>query len=68
MKSRWLWLLGIIAGALLLYLGIKWWNRDVIQIKAVRINRGSIEQLVTASGFVNAPVYELGPKNWRQDH
>jgi RND family efflux transporter MFP subunit len=41
---------------------VRWWNRDVISIKTATVARGPIEQVVTASGIVDAPVYELGPK------
>ncbi|OGC13224.1 hypothetical protein A3D23_01190 [candidate division WOR-1 bacterium RIFCSPHIGHO2_02_FULL_53_26] len=42
--------------------GIRWWNRDIVEIKTAPIVRGPIEEIVTASGLVDAPVYELGTK------
>jgi RND family efflux transporter MFP subunit len=41
---------------------INWWNRDVVKVKAAEVSRGAIEEVVSASGIVDAPVYELGPK------
>jgi len=41
---------------------LRWWNRDVVPVKTARVTRGTIEALVSASGFVDAPVYELGTK------
>jgi len=62
MKPRWLWLVVIIAVLLAFYVGIKWWNSDVVVIKTAQVVKGTIEQIVSASGFVDAPVYDLGPK------
>jgi multidrug efflux pump subunit AcrA (membrane-fusion protein) len=60
---RWLWIiLGILAVGLAGWIFIRWWNRDVVSIKVATIVRGPIEQVVSASGIVDAPVYDLGPK------
>lgn len=60
---RWLWIiLGVIAVLIVGYFFIRWWNRDVVSIKVARVIRGPIEAVVTASGLVDAPVYDLGPK------
>lgn len=60
---RWLWvILGLLGCLVFWWLGIRWWNRDVVSIKTATVARGPIEQVVTASGIVDAPVYELGPK------
>ncbi|MDD5382056.1 MAG: efflux RND transporter periplasmic adaptor subunit [Candidatus Margulisbacteria bacterium] len=63
MKNRkWLWI--VLAAVLLLggWMFMNWLNRDVIAVKAASVVRGPIEQVVTASGIVDAPVYDLGPK------
>ena len=62
-RIRWPWLILLIiivvtAG----WAGIRWWNRDIVEIKTAPIVRGPIEEIVTASGLVDAPVYELGTK------
>ncbi len=60
---RWVWIiLGLLGFLVVGWLGIRWWNRDVVSIKTAAIVRGPIEQVVTASGIVDAPVYDLGPK------
>lgn len=52
----------VFVAILIIYFGIKWWNRDVITIKTAEIINGKIESVVSASGIVDAPVYELGSK------
>ena len=60
---RWIWIiLGILVVLLAGWIFSRWWNRDVVSIKVGAVARGSIEQVVSASGFVDAPVYELGTK------
>jgi len=62
-NRRWLWIiLGLLGCLVVGWLGIRWYNRNVVSIKAAKVFRGTIEQVVTASGIVDAPVYELGPK------
>ena len=61
--NNWPWLIVIVLVVLLaLWFGVRWWNRDVVAIKTAVVTRGLIEQVVTASGVVDAPVYDLGPK------
>lgn len=60
---KWIWIvIGILVALLVIYTGVKWWNHDVISVKTVMITRGTIEAVVSASGVVNAPIYELGTK------
>ena len=60
---RWLWIILGLSGCMLVgWLGIRWYNKDVVTVKTAAVNRGLIEQVVTASGIVDAPVYELSPK------
>jgi len=60
---RWLWIIiGVLAVLLAGYIFIKWWNRDVVSIKTAAIMKGEIESVISASGIVEAPVYELGSK------
>ena len=63
-KGRnWFLVLGVVVAALLvLWFGVRWYNRDVVNVKTALVTRGPIEQVVTCSGTVNAPVYELAPK------
>ena len=62
-NRKWLWLIIIL---LVLGLGgyifLRWWNSDIITIKTASVTRGKIESIISASGIVNAPVYELGTK------
>ncbi|MBI5701038.1 efflux RND transporter periplasmic adaptor subunit [Candidatus Saganbacteria bacterium] len=44
------------------FIFIRWWNRDIVPIKTAVIAIGPIESVVSASGVVDAPVYDLGPK------
>ncbi|MBI5400297.1 efflux RND transporter periplasmic adaptor subunit [Candidatus Saganbacteria bacterium] len=61
--QNWLWLIITILIILLVgYLDVRWWNRDVLSIKIAVVVRGQIKQIVSASGIVDAPVYNLGPK------
>jgi multidrug efflux pump subunit AcrA (membrane-fusion protein) len=61
-NRRWLWLLGIIAAALVVLAAVRIWNRDIVPVKVAVAGRGPIEAIVSASGTVNAPVYDLGAK------
>jgi multidrug efflux pump subunit AcrA (membrane-fusion protein) len=44
------------------YFGNIWLSKDVVSIKTAFAARGTIEAVVSASGIVDAPVYELGTK------
>lgn len=58
---RWIWIiLGIVLVLLVGYIFIRWWNRGVVAIKVATIVKGPIEAVVSTSGNVDAPVYELG--------
>ncbi|MBN3032489.1 MAG: efflux RND transporter periplasmic adaptor subunit [Candidatus Saganbacteria bacterium] len=57
-----MWIGGAAALLLAVWLGWRWYNHDVVGVKAVKVVRGAIEQVVTASGQVDAPVYDLAPK------
>jgi multidrug efflux pump subunit AcrA (membrane-fusion protein) len=60
---RWLWvILGVIIVLLAVWIFVRWSNRGVISIKTTVVYRGPIEALVSVSGMVDAPVYELSPK------
>lgn len=62
-SRRWPWAVLLIVVLLLAgRFGYSWWNRDIISVKAAPVTRGTIEAIVSASGTVNAPVYELGTK------
>lgn len=61
-KYKWWWILGLIIILLGGWVGYRWYNKDVVTIKVARVVRGEIEQVVAASGTVDAPVYELSPK------
>jgi multidrug efflux pump subunit AcrA (membrane-fusion protein) len=62
-SQKWAWIVFGLLGCLLAgWVGIKWWNRDVVSVKTACVAKGPIEQVVSASGVVDAPVYELGPK------
>jgi multidrug efflux pump subunit AcrA (membrane-fusion protein) len=61
--GNWLYIiLGIIIILAAYYFGNIWWNRDVVSIKTAVVTRGTIEAVVSSSGIVDAPVYELGTK------
>ncbi|MDD5593781.1 MAG: efflux RND transporter periplasmic adaptor subunit [Candidatus Margulisbacteria bacterium] len=60
---KWLWIvLGLLGCLVVGWLGIRWYNRDVVAVKVATVFKGPIEQVVTASGVIDAPVYELSPK------
>ena len=60
---KWIWIvLGLIGCLAVGWLGLRWWNRDVVPVKTAAVARGLIEEVVTASGTVNGPVYELDTK------
>lgn len=61
-SQKWLWLICLAVILLVGWFGLRWWNRDVVEIKTATVSRGLIEEIVTASGLVDAPVYELGTK------
>lgn len=61
-NRRWVWIVGILAVLLIGYIALKWWNRDVVKIKVAAVERGTIEAIISASGLVDAPVYELGSR------
>lgn len=61
-NNKWFWLVGVVVLVLVGWFGYRWSNRDIVTIKTAVVTRGAIEQIVTASGLVDAPVYELGPK------
>jgi multidrug efflux pump subunit AcrA (membrane-fusion protein) len=61
-KIKWLWLMAGVVLLFIIWLGYRWYNRDVITVKVATVVRGPLEQIVTASGQVDAPVYELSPK------
>lgn len=72
MDRRWLWLIIVLVVIVIGgWIGYNWLNRDVVAIKVATVTRGPIEQVVSASGSVDAPVYELGTKlggkiaNWK---
>ncbi|MCU0641266.1 MAG: efflux RND transporter periplasmic adaptor subunit [Candidatus Margulisbacteria bacterium] len=60
--KRWMWVVGALFLLLVGWFGYNWYNRDLITIKVATVVQGPIEQVVTASGIVDAPVYELSPK------
>jgi len=60
---KWLWLiLALLILGLGGYIFLRWWNSDIVAIKTAVIYRAGIESIISASGLVNAPVYELGTK------
>jgi len=60
--KKWLWIVLAIVVIIIGWLGLRWWNRDVVTVKIAPVVVGPIEQVVSASGIVDAPVYELGTK------
>ena len=60
--KRWMWIVGGLVLLLVSWSGYNWYNRDVVGVKVATVVEGPIEQVVTASGIVDAPVYELSPK------
>ena len=62
-KARMAWvIIGIVIVMVVGWLSISWWNRGVVSIKTAVVTSGSIEEVISASGVVDAPVYDLGPK------
>jgi len=62
-NRRWLWIILVVLVVLLAgWMGIRFWNRDIVSIKTAVVMKGPIEQVITASGVMDAPVYDLGPK------
>ncbi len=58
-----IWLgIGLVIVFLFFNLLLKWWNRDVVSVKVAKVEVGTIEAVVSATGIVDAPVYELGTK------
>jgi multidrug efflux pump subunit AcrA (membrane-fusion protein) len=61
--QSWPWIvIGILVVLLAGWIFLRWWNRDVASVKTALVVRGPIEAVISASGLVDAPVYELGPK------
>ncbi len=61
-RLKWWWIVGGLVLLLVGYFGVQWWNKDVVKIKVAAINVGTIEAVVSVSGVVDAPVYDLGTK------
>ncbi|OGC04602.1 hypothetical protein A3H38_02930 [candidate division WOR-1 bacterium RIFCSPLOWO2_02_FULL_46_20] len=62
-NRKWLWvILGVLVVLLAGWIGWRWYNRGVVTVKSAVVTRGTIEAVVSASGIVDAPVYELSPK------
>lgn len=60
---RWLWIVLIIVVALIGWrVTVNIINRDVIAVKTAPVTLASIEEVIAASGIVDAPVYQLGTK------
>ena len=60
--KKWMSVVGALVLLLLVWFGYNWYNRDLVSVKVAVITQGPIEQVVTASGYVDAPVYDLSPK------
>ncbi|MDD4179960.1 MAG: efflux RND transporter periplasmic adaptor subunit [Candidatus Margulisbacteria bacterium] len=60
--QRWMWVVGVIVLLLVSWFGYRWWNRDVVMVKTATVAKGVIEEVISSSGVVDAPVYELGTK------
>jgi len=60
--QKWMWVVGAVVLLLIGWFGVRWYNRDIVSVKVATVVMGPIEQVVTASGLVDAPVYELSPK------
>jgi multidrug efflux pump subunit AcrA (membrane-fusion protein) len=60
--QKWMYVVG--AGVLLLvvWFGLRWYNRGLVSVKVATVVQGPFEQVVIASGIVDAPVYDLSPK------
>lgn len=62
-NRKWVWIVvGIIAVLLVFYFTMRFINRDIVTIKVAKVVKGPIEAVINASGMVDAPVYDLGPK------
>lgn len=62
-KSKlWRWLGLVVLIIIIIFSGWIWFNRGVVKISAVKVERGAIEAVVSASGLVKAPVYNIGPR------
>lgn len=60
---KWLWFIIVVLVVLASgYFFNQWLNRDVVSIKTAKVIRGRIEAVISASGIVDAPVYDLGTK------
>jgi multidrug efflux pump subunit AcrA (membrane-fusion protein) len=60
--QKWMWVVGAIVLFLAVWIGYNRYNRDLVTVKVATVAQGPIEQVVTASGYVDAPVYDLSPK------
>jgi len=60
--KRWMWVVGVIVLLLVAWFGYRWWNRDVVTVKTATVTSGVIEEVISSSGVVDAPVYDLGTK------
>jgi multidrug efflux pump subunit AcrA (membrane-fusion protein) len=60
--QKWMYVVGAVVLLLVIWLGYNWYNRGLVSIKVATVARGPLEQVVTASGIVDAPVYDLSPK------
>lgn len=59
---RWVQIIGIIVLLLAAWFFIRWSNRDIINVKTAVVAKAAIEEVISVSGNVNAPVYELDSK------
>jgi multidrug efflux pump subunit AcrA (membrane-fusion protein) len=60
--QKWMYVVGAVVLLLLVWIGNNWYNRDLVSVKVATVTQGPIEQVVTASGMVDAPDYDLSPK------
>lgn len=61
--KNWLsYLIIVLIILVLLYFANNIWNRDVVPIKTAIVTVGTLEAVISASGIVDAPVYDLGTK------
>ena len=62
-KRKWVW---IVVGVIVVLIGWRmasnWLNRDVVTVKTAVVSQGGIEEIIAATGIVDAPIYELGTK------
>ncbi|OFZ53815.1 MAG: hypothetical protein A2328_01095, partial [Bdellovibrionales bacterium RIFOXYB2_FULL_36_6] len=61
-RGKLFWIIILLIVLVLGYFSFKWINKDVVSIKTHVITSGPIESVVSASGIVDAPIYNLGPK------